>query len=102
MASSASIDIKADRVALVRRVALVHQVRRLADEIDSLHFLLDHAGALVEIRRYSQVHSEQIPDLDLLQTAKALRSYAGTLSVIASTAPKSKPASDSQPASPRP
>ena len=94
MASAISDDQRAGRAALLRKVALVRQVRRLADEIESIHFLLDHAGALVEIRRYAQVHYELIPHLDLLQTAHSLRCYAGTLSSIASTAPKPQPPAD--------
>src|SRR6266700_5110506 len=83
-----SVDQTADRVALVRKVALVHKVRRLADEVETLSRGLDQAGALAEIRRYSQIHYEQIPPLDLLQIAGVLRCYAGTLSLLASTAPK--------------
>lgn len=96
MASAVSIDQRADRADLFRKVALVHQVRRLAEEMESLYLLLDHAGALVEIRRYSQVHCEQIPDLDLLQTAKTLRCYAGTLSSITSAKAKPEPVADNQ------
>jgi len=94
MASDSSDGHRADRAALLRRVALVHQVRRLADEIESLYRGLDQAGALVEIRRYAQIHYELIPHLDLLQTANSLRCYAGTLSQIASTTPKPQPPAD--------
>jgi len=94
MATAVNVDQTADRVALVRKVALVHKVRRLADEVESLYRGLDQAGALAEIRRYSQIHYEQIPPLDLLQIAGVLRCYAGTLSLLASTAPKPQPVPD--------
>jgi len=96
MASAVSVDQEANRADLFRKVALVHQVRRLAEEIESVHLLLDHAGALAEIRRYSQVHCEQIPDLDLLQTAKTLRCYAGTLSSLTGAKTKSKAVTNNQ------
>jgi len=94
MTETVSVDQPADRITLVRKVALVHKVRRLADEVESLYRELDQVGALAEIRRYSQIHYDQIPPLDLLQIAGVLRCYAGTLSLLASTAPKPQPVPD--------
>jgi hypothetical protein len=69
MATGVSVDQTADRAALVRKVALVHKVRRLADEVESLYRGLDQAGALAEIRRYST---------DPLRTDPASRSLANS------------------------
>jgi len=78
MATPVSIDRTADdRSALVQKVALVHKVRRLADAVESLYRGLDEAGALPEIRRYSQLHYEQIPPRDLLQIDGVLRLLRG-------------------------
>jgi hypothetical protein len=97
MAATTSVDQTADRTALLRKVALVRRVRCLVDQVESLYSEFDQSGALVEIRRYSLIHDEQIPPLDLLQIAKLLRCYAGTLSLIAKTAPKPEPPAPADP-----
>lgn len=75
----------ADRKA--RRTALAREARRLADEAEQLYISLEQIGALADIRRYMVIHSAGNPNLDLVQTAKALRCYAGVLSMIASATP---------------
>jgi hypothetical protein len=72
----------------VKRTALARAARRLADEAENLYIQLEQVGALKDIRRYMTIHSEGNPRLDLVQTAKALRCYAGVLSLIASATPK--------------
>lgn len=78
--------INTDRKA--KRTALAREARRLADEAESLYISLEQIGALADIRRYMVTHSEGNPNLDLVQTAKALRSYAGVLSMIAGAVTK--------------
>ncbi len=82
MASAASLDQTADRTALAR------EARRVAEEIEGLYISLEQIGALATIRRYMISHQEGVPQFDLLQTAKALRCYAGVLSLISSAASK--------------
>jgi hypothetical protein len=66
------------------RTALSREARRVADEMESLHIRLEQVGAMATVQKYMLTHSEGPPRLDLLQTAKALRCYAGVLSLIAS------------------
>jgi hypothetical protein len=73
-----------------KRTALAREARRLADEVESLFIQLAECGALAVIQRYMICHSEGNPTLDLLHTAKALRAYAGTLTLLSSL---SKPVS---------
>jgi hypothetical protein len=73
-----------------KRTALSREARRLADEMESLYIQLEQIGALATIRQYMTTHSEESPRLDLLQTAKALRCYAGVLSLIAASQPAAK------------
>ena len=68
-----------------KRTALSREARRLADEMESLYIQLEQVGALVTVRQYMTTHSEGSPRLDLLQTAKALRCYAGVLSLLATS-----------------
>ena len=68
-----------------RRTALSREARRLADEMESLYIQLEQVGALSTVRRYMTTHSEGSPRLDLLETAKALRCYAGVLSLLATS-----------------
>lgn len=79
MGNAASSDRKANRTALS------HEARRLADEMESLYIELEQMGALATVRQYMTTRSEGSPRLDLLQTAKALRSYAGVLSLLATS-----------------
>ena len=72
------------------RTALAREARRIADEVESLYIQLEQIGTLSTIRKYMIVHQEGVPRFDLLQTAKALRCYAGVLSAIAA-ASKPKP-----------
>jgi hypothetical protein len=81
----AIIDRKAKRTALAR------EARRLADETERLYIELEQSGALSKIKRYMIIHSEGIPQFDLLHTAKALRCYAGVLSMIASATAQTRP-----------
>lgn len=74
-----------------KRTALAREARRLADEAENLYIQLEQVGALARIRQYMIVHEEGVPRFDLLQTAKALRCYAGVLSLIASAASKPGP-----------
>jgi hypothetical protein len=70
-----------------KRTALSREARRLADEMESLYIQLEQVGALSTVRHYMTTHSEGSPRLDLLETAKALRCYAGVLSLLASNQP---------------
>jgi hypothetical protein len=84
-----------------KRTALSREARRLADEMENLYIQLEQVGAMATVRQYMATHSEGSPRLDLLQTAKALRCYAGVLSLIASATPRpevanKKPASFEQ------
>jgi hypothetical protein len=72
----------ADRRAT--RAALACEARRLAEEMEGLYIQLEQIGALATIHQYILNHSEGSPRLDLLQTAKTLRCYAGVLSLLAS------------------
>jgi hypothetical protein len=74
--------VSTDRKA--RRTALARAARRIADEAENLYIQLEQIGALARIRQYMIIHEEGVPRFDLLQTAKALRCYAGGLSLIAS------------------
>jgi hypothetical protein len=86
--AAATTDRKAKRTALAR------EARRLADETERQYIELEQAGALTKIRRYMIVHSEGVPQFNLLDTAKALRCYAGVLSMIASATPGPEPISN--------
>jgi hypothetical protein len=72
-----------------RKLALSRQegreARRLAEEMECLYIQLEQIGALATIRQYMLNHSEGSPRLDLLQTAKTLRCYAGVLSLLGSS-----------------
>lgn len=68
----------------IKRSALSREARRLADEMENLYIQLEQVGAIATVRQYMTTHSEGSQRLDLLQTAKALRCYAGVLSLIAS------------------
>ncbi|HWY05310.1 MAG TPA: hypothetical protein VNY24_00515 [Candidatus Acidoferrales bacterium] len=68
-----------------KRTALSREARRLADEMESLYIQLEQIGALATVRSYMTTHSEGSPRLDLLETAKALRCYAGVLSLLATS-----------------
>jgi len=52
MASAVSVDHRADRAALVQKVALIRQVRRLADEMESLFRQFQKTDAFSAIRRF--------------------------------------------------
>jgi len=72
------------------RAALASEARRLAEEMEDFYIELEKIGALATVRQYMLNHSEGSQRLDLLQTAKALRCYAGVLSLIASSQPASQ------------
>jgi hypothetical protein len=69
----AASDQRSDRNALAR------EARHLAEEVESLYIRLQQAGALAKIRQYMLAHPEEVPRLDLVQTARALRCYADVL-----------------------
>jgi hypothetical protein len=75
----------ADRRA--NRTAVAREARRIAEEIEALHIQFEQIGALTAIRQYMIRNQEGIPNFDMLQAAKALRCYAGVLSMIASATP---------------
>jgi len=81
-----SSDRKANRTALAR------EARRIADEVESLYISLEQVGALASIRRHMNTHQEGVPHFDLLQAAKALRCYAGTLLAITGASSNPTPA----------
>jgi hypothetical protein len=76
----------ADRRA--NRTAVAREARRIADEIEGLYIQFEQIGALTAIRKYMLIHQEGNPQFDLLQTARALRCYAGVLAMIASATPR--------------
>lgn len=78
------------------RSALARDVRRIAEEVENLYIQLVQIGALADVRRYAVAHPQEIPRLDLVQMARALRCYAGALSVIAAASPKPKPVTEAQ------
>lgn len=96
MASAVSANHRADRAALIQKVALVRQVRRLADELESLSCQFEKTGALSAIRRFMELHAEGNPDFDMLDAAKNLRSYAGILSIIGRTSSKPEIATEKE------
>lgn len=65
------------------RAALAREARRIAEEVEGLYISLAQKGDLASIRQYMLAHQEGVPNFDLLQTAKALRCYAGVLSLMA-------------------
>lgn len=69
---------------------LVEKALSLANELETLAADLHKAGAILDVRHFMQLHSEGNPHFDILDAAKAIRSYAGVLSVLA--APKAKEA----------
>jgi hypothetical protein len=71
----------ADRAA--NRTAMAREARRIAEEIEGLYIQLEQIGALATIR-----HQEGVPRFDMLQASKALRCYAGVLSLIAGATPR--------------
>jgi len=89
MPASATADRRANRTALAR------DARRIAEEIEGLYIQLEQVGALAAIRQFMIRHQEGVPGFDMLQAAKALRCYAGVLSMIAAAAPKPKVPADS-------
>lgn len=62
---------------------IAREARRIADESEGLYVALAEKGDLASIRRHMTVHQEAAQQLDLLLTAKTLRSYAGVLLTIA-------------------
>ena len=65
--------VNTDRKAT--RTALAREARRLADEVEDLYIQLEQVGALREVLRYGISHPQEIPRVDLVQVARALRSY---------------------------
>jgi len=76
----------ADRRA--NRAIVAREARRVAEEIEGLYIQLRQIDALAAIRQYMERHQEGVPNFDMLQAAKALRCYAGALSMIASAIPR--------------
>jgi hypothetical protein len=66
------------------RTALAREARRIAAAVEGLYIQLEQVGALARVRHYMVTHQEGVPQFDMLQAAKALRCYAGVLSLIAS------------------
>jgi hypothetical protein len=87
-AAAPAKDRKANRTALAR------EARRIAQEVEGLYISLSEKGDLANIRRYMIVHEGGAPNFDLLQTAKALRCYAGTLLLISGAPPLSETSAD--------
>ncbi len=79
-ANPVAMDRRANRAALAR------EARRIAEEVEGLYIQLEQVGALARVRHYMVTHREGVPQFDMLQAAKALRCYAGMLSLIASAA----------------
>jgi hypothetical protein len=75
----------ADRRA--NRTAVAREARRIAEEIEGLYIQLEQIGALAAIRQCMLRHQEGVPHFDPLQAAKALRAYAGVLSLMAILSP---------------
>lgn len=73
-----AVDRRANRTALAR------EARRISEEVEGLYIQLEQVGALARVRHYMVTHQEGVPQFDMLQAAKALRCYAGVLSLIAS------------------
>src|ERR1700732_2291568 len=80
----------ADTTRKATRSSLASDARRIAEEIEGLYIQLEQVGALTTIRKHMTVHQEGVPRFDLLQAAKALRCYAGVLSMISAVTPKPK------------
>jgi hypothetical protein len=74
------------------RTALAREARRIAEEVEVLYIQLVQVGELSKVRHYMVTHQEGVPQFDMLQAAKALRCYAGVLSMIASATATSKSA----------
>ena len=70
------------------RTIVAREARRIAEEIEGLYIQLKQIDALAAIRQYMLRHQEGVPNFDLLEAAKALRCYAGVLSMIASAIPR--------------
>jgi len=79
----------ADPARKAKRIALARDTRRLAEEIESLYIELEQTNSLATIRRYMLTHQGGTPGFDMLHAAKALRSFAGVLSLISSPASQS-------------
>jgi hypothetical protein len=65
------------------RTALAREARRIAEEVEGLYIQLEQIGTLARVCHYMVTHREGLPQFDMLQAAKALRCYAGVLSLIA-------------------
>jgi hypothetical protein len=76
------------------RTALAREARRIAEEVEGLYIQLEQVGALARVRHYMVTHQEGVPQFDMLQAAKALRCYAGVLSLISPSETKQKPVAD--------
>lgn len=81
----------------VNRAALARDARRIAEEIEGLYIQLEQVGALAAIRQFMIRHQEGVPSFDMLQASKALRCYAGVLSLMTAAAAKPKAAVDPEP-----
>jgi hypothetical protein len=66
------------------RTALAREARRIGEQVEGLYIQLEQVGALARVRHYMVTHREGVPQFDMLQAAKALRCYAGMLSLITS------------------
>ena len=80
-----------DPARRVLRTGLARDARRLADELEKLFVELEQVGMLASIRRYMIIHSEGLSGFDMLQAAKALRSYSGVLTLVSASASKPNP-----------
>jgi hypothetical protein len=80
-------------------IALAQYARRVAEELEELSTSLHQANGPVMIMRYAAAHQMEIPRLDLAESARALRSNAGMLFIIAnSLARREAPQHDEPPA----
>jgi hypothetical protein len=95
MPTSSAADRRANRTALAR------EARRIAEEVEGLYIQLEQVRALARVRHYMVTHQEGVPQFDMLQAAKALRCYAGVLSLIAAPPSKPKVVTDTEPRSMR-
>jgi hypothetical protein len=91
MPASPTSDRRANRTALAR------EARRIAEEIECLYIQLEQVGALATIRQFMVRHQEGVPSFDMLQASKALRCYAGVLSLMTAAVAKPKAASCPEP-----
>ena len=64
--------------------ALAREAREASEAVEAFAKRIEKIGGIYEMRRYAVTHETALPGVDLAETVRGLRSYAGCLCLMAS------------------